>query len=295
LQRFREQTQHSLEESARGESKPLDAEAMSDVEAVRQSVKYLQQLAANLQSVAVDPWRGVPGLTGVDGLLRANRWGGSVDLDSRDRFSMFYPGIYERPMVYQRVRGQVAWWLEPEANRIYVNSGSLELANEGLNTEESAQGYLWLSLPWQRDGGDVDLYLYIGANHMSANLHRKYVPNAVPEALVDWLNRSIGANNSGRVSDGSFVFRGTLNNADPMARTYQLALDIADARLNYHPGWPLVHDLAGSLLLADNLLSATIEQGRVYNSELRQVTVSLAPNPRGKRSNPNDPNHYGPR
>ncbi|RYZ99807.1 MAG: DUF3971 domain-containing protein, partial [Moraxellaceae bacterium] len=83
-------------------------------------------LSANLVQVGVNAWQGVPQLEKVDGFLQAGQRGGHVDIDSRNGFSMHYNPTYSAPMEYQQARGQVAWWLQPEKNQIYVNSGALE-------------------------------------------------------------------------------------------------------------------------------------------------------------------------
>src|SRR5690606_10699274 len=114
------------------------------------------ELEARAQQLAVDAWRGVPKLTGVDGYIKANQQGGSVNIESRNGFSMHYQPTYAEAMHYQQAIGQVAWHLRPDEHRIYVNSGALQFQGE----QEEATGYLWLSLPW-RQAGEVDLFLHI--------------------------------------------------------------------------------------------------------------------------------------
>ncbi|MET0355868.1 MAG: DUF3971 domain-containing protein, partial [Cellvibrio sp.] len=135
-------------------------------------------LRANLAQVGVNAWQGVPALRKVDGFVQANQQGGFVNIDSHKGFSMHYFPTYSAPMEYQQAKGQVAWWLQPENNQIYVNSGALEF----INGDEHAKGYMWLALPWRRGTGDVDLYLQIGATKLNASLYNKYTPAVVPRS-----------------------------------------------------------------------------------------------------------------
>lgn len=237
------------------------------------------QLRANLDQVGVNAWQGVPALVGVDGYLQAGQKGGFVDIDSRHGFSMHYFPTYATPMVYDAAKGQVAWHLQPENNQIYVNSGQLEFRKD----KELAKGYMWLGMPWKRNSGDIDLYLQIGGQQLNASLYQKYTPATLPASLADWLSKSVGLDNSGLASQAGFVYRGTLNTKNSMARTYQLYLELDKAKLNYHPGWPGLEDLKGRLLVSDAQVSASVSSAKLLDSlvENAEVRVNPRPNKRG--------------
>jgi len=238
------------------------------------------QVRANLDQVGASAWQGVPALAGVDGYLQAGQKGGFVDIDVQKKFSMHYSPLYSAPMEYDRAKGQIAWHLQPENNQIYVNSGLLEFHQD---TEE-AHGYMWLALPWQRNTGDIDLYLQIGAKQLSASRYQKYTPALLPPTLLAWLEQSVGAKNSGIATEAGFVYRGTLNTKNPLARTYQLYLDIKDAELNYHPGWPALTELDGRLLVSDAQVLASVTDAGLFTSRVKQAEVRVNPRAEGKGS-----------
>ena len=238
------------------------------------------ELQANLAQVGVNAWHGVPALRKVDGLVYAHQHGGFVDIDSRHGFSMHYSPTYAAPMEYQQAKGRVAWSLEPEKNQIYVNSGALEFANG----DEHAKGYMWLSIPWHRNTGDIDLYLQIGATKLGASLYSKYTPAVVPKSLLTWLEKSIGPNNAGLVNEVGFVYRGTLNNRNPAMRSHQLFVDMNNAQLNYHPEWPALNGINGRLLVSDNDIFAGVDSATILNSKLGSTKISARPNPDGHGS-----------
>lgn len=236
------------------------------------------QLTAELEQVVVDPWEGVPGFTGVDGFVNADQKGGRLDLNSQSGFSMYFAKAYAAPMAYQGARGQVAWYLAPEDNQLYVNSGPIQLEAE----REAATGSFWLSMPWQRNTGDIDLFLDIQAQRMAAGLYPKYLPKNLPQGLRRWLGSSLGDDNRGRVTQGGFLFRGTLNTSNSMARTHQLRLNFENTRLEYHPDWPQLTGVGGRLWLDDVELDATLNRGEIYNSQIETAQIHMGPNPEGQ-------------
>ncbi|MES2823353.1 MAG: AsmA-like C-terminal region-containing protein [Pseudomonadota bacterium] len=235
------------------------------------------QLQSNLIQVATNAWQGVPALTKVDGFVQAGQRGGYVNIDSQHGFSMFYHPTYAAPMEFERARGQVAWWLQPEKNQIYVNSGLLEF----VNGEEKAKGYMWLALPWKYGTGDVDLYLQIGASQLNASLYRKFTPAVVPRSLLEWLDNSIGAQNTGMAKEGGFVYRGTLNTPKRTARSHQLYLDVNHGQLRFHPEWPPLADINGRLLVDDENITASLDTAKLFSSDVGATQISVRPNPQG--------------
>lgn len=238
------------------------------------------QLRANLQQVAVNAWQGAPALTGVDGYLQTGQKGGFVDINSKGPFSMHYAPTFAAPMDYDSARGQVAWHLQPENNQIYVNSGLLEFQKG----DELARGYMWLGLPWRRNSGDIDLYLQIGGQKVSASRYQTYTPALLPGSLLSWLEQSVGLNNPGIATQAGFIYRGTLNTKNARARTAQLYLDLKGASLNYHPGWPALTEVDGRLLVSDVHVQASVTSAKVLDSHVEHALVRVNPRLQGRGS-----------
>ena len=241
------------------------------------------QLAAELDAVSVSSWQGVPQLTQLNGYVEANRDTGRVFLDSPEGFSMLLPGLYVQPMAFSSARGQIAWHLMPEKNRIYVNSGPLDLQS----AREQTQAYLWLSMPWEPKTADVDLTLDIRGRDMALGLYSKYLPLTVPDDLRAWLAQAIGSDNPGLARQARFLFRGTVQAQKPPSyperlSTYQLTLDLQDAQLNYADDWPQLREVEARLRLDNRRLDAVLEQAGVYNSRIAQGRVELDDNPKGE-------------
>jgi len=241
------------------------------------------RLAAELDSVSVSPWQGVPQLTQLNGYVEADRDAGRVFLDSQKGFGMLFPGHYTQPLEFLNARGQIAWHLVPEKNRIYVNSGPLDLQGE----QEQTQVHMWLSMPWEPKTADVDLTLDIRGRDMALGLYSKYLPRAVPDDLRAWLDRAIGSDNPGLARQARFLYRGTVQAQKPPSHparlgTYQLALDLQNAQLNYASDWPQLAEVDAHLSLDNQRLDAVLEQAQVYNSRIGRGRIALDDNPEGE-------------
>lgn len=231
------------------------------------------QLSANVEGMAVNALQGVPALTGVDGFLQLGRNKGFISLDSRAGFSMHYIPTYERAMEYDRMRGQIAWHLDPDNNQVYINSGPLTF----YQGEESVTGFMWLSMPWRRNTGDIDLYLHIGGHDLNAGLYRKYLPALAPASLRTWLDQSIGNENPGVARTAGFIYRATLNSKDPNDRSFDLYLDLVRSKLNYSEGWPALNNLTGRLLVSNADVKASVSRAQIYESQIESAQIRVTP------------------
>jgi uncharacterized protein YhdP len=55
----------------------------------------------------------------------------------------------------------------------------------------------------------------------------------------------------------------------------QLALDVRDAAVSYHPDWPQVRGAAGRVLIDDGSVRVWLDAGQVLDSRLREATVDV--------------------
>ncbi|MDN3638911.1 AsmA-like C-terminal region-containing protein [Simiduia curdlanivorans] len=225
-------------------------------------------LQTNLTKVSAQAWRGAPTVTGVDGYLETTKSSGFVDLDSRQGFSMHYTTVYENAMAYDSANGQVAWWLRPEEQTLYVNSGPIRLAGDDGN----ATGFLYINAPIQREDHTLELLLQIGIENSAAQYHKKYVPFVVSENLRQWLDVAV---QEGDVRQGGFIFHGFIAGALARMPSVQLWLDIENAALDYSSPWPAVSEVSAELVLDTSHLLVNASSGRIYDSILQQAKVEL--------------------
>lgn len=221
------------------------------------------RIQAGLQSVAVSPWHGAPGATGINGYLESDLENGFVDLETRD-FSLDFPDLYAQAMHFETARARVGWQVLPD--RVQVHSSLMQVTSPDGN----GHGLLSLEIPYRRADGPPQIALVVGATDAPASARDKYIPRKIlPSSLVRWLDDSIQA---GQVSRAGFILHGPLMGARP---TVQLSLDVHQATLRYDRSWPALSAIEGRFLLSDSLATTWATQASVYGSHIGPSRVSV--------------------
>lgn len=233
---------------------PLNAEQLA-----------LFSLRGELADASLSSWKGAPGALSVDGYVEAGTHHGYVDLDNSPITLSF--GIYDEPLAFNAVSARVAWSV---GERVSVNSGIIRVA--GDFGRGNAQ--LDLDIPLAKQPGDYPVMsLVIGIAEAPAEYHKVLVPNVVSDNLRNWLSSSI---KGGRVREGGFIYYGDLAGSDELGKTVQLALDIEDGDLQYHPQWPEISQTNAYVSLSDDKLRVTSPRGALMNSIVENVEVNMA-------------------
>jgi uncharacterized protein (TIGR02099 family) len=221
------------------------------------------QLAANFENLAVESLHGAPGVTAVNGFTELSTTGGYVILDGQS-MSLDFPVIYSEPLYFDDLYGtlQLDW-----------NSEVVTLAS-GLLTTQGEEGVakvlFGLNIPLTEDEVGVEMDLLVGL-HDTHPVHRiKYIPFTLDPSLLTWLSDSIG---EGDIEQGAFLWRGSLRAGAGALRTVQLAFNVKDTALNYHPHWPPVLVEEGVVLINDSNVSVWAEQASLYNSTVDELSV----------------------
>lgn len=225
-------------------------------------------LRANLHKVAFGSWKGAPAMERVDGYLEASPLGGFVDLASDQGLSMHYPTLFHDPLEFDTARGRVRWQIDPERRTVDVHSGLLSVNSE----MGEGRGYFSLFVPFELGSQQEELVVQVGLRNSEARYHQQLTPYVLPEPLRNWLDQSVGA---GEVSSGGFVYRGGITRSSAEQAAVQLFLNVEDAELAYHPDWPPLKQASGVVWLNDRTISAELDSGRVFDTELRGGSISV--------------------
>lgn len=232
------------------------------------------RIRSELEGVSVGSWYGAPALEGINGYLDTTPFKGHIDLDTDQRFSMFYPTVYREPQVLNSARGRVDWQVDPGSLDTYVHSGLLTV----MLGDSEANGYFSLSLPGGNEE-EGELTIQVGMRNGHPSQHNLLVPYTVPESLLEWLDESIVGESSeggkGRVRSGGFIYRGGLTYSNVWRTSVQLYLDVEDAELAYSPDWPTARDIDAELWLNDTDVTANVNHARLLDSETRDTRVGV--------------------
>ena len=226
-------------------------------------------LQANVFDAAVESWQGAPQVRHATGFVEATAFKGRMVIDANNGFVMHYPIVYKKPLDFYQASGEVAWFVNLESSMVYVTSGLLNLKGE---SGEGA-GYLYLSLPTKRlDNIEPEMTLVVGMRESVARYHEAYVPYTIPDSLYNWLGQSI---KDGDLTDGGFIYRGSLLGTPMRPRSLQLSMKIHSGELAFDPAWPVLKNADASLLVDDLGLAVTIDKGELLGNTLTGGRVAL--------------------
>ncbi len=233
------------------------------------SGKRLFHFKANLEQVELSPWKGAPGVVGLDGYLDVKPKNGYIELDTGP-FAMSFPGLFGKPLDFSTVAGRLRWIIGDKA--FSVRSGRLLFSAE----HGPAAGILSLDIPLKKSL-DVDplMSLVVGLQDTDASYRDKFIPDTLPRNFLDWMKVSVS---SGHIVNGGIVYRGSLRKGDVEDRTVQLFFDIDEAHVDYHPQWPAVEDFSGLVMVDDTDTAvtstrATVEGLNILSSKIAASTV----------------------
>ena len=221
------------------------------------------EVEARFRDLSVSSWRGAPGVRSATGYVEVFPGQGLVLLDSPN-LELAFPTIYSEPLDYSDFRGAINLDWEPD----YVRLTSDLIVAEG--SEGRAKALFGLDIPLVANDVGLDMSLLVGLEN-SHPIHRvKYVPVTLSETLRGWLSDSIG---DGLVEQGAFLWRGSLKRGAPELRTVQLAFNIRDTHVDYHPRWPAVDVASGVILVDDSEVSVWADEATLFDSTIQRLSV----------------------
>ncbi|WP_068829528.1 YhdP family protein [Pseudomonas sp. BMS12] len=226
------------------------------------------QFFANLQQVGIGAWQGVPGVENASGSVRGDLGGGEA-LVASENFSLHFPNLFAEPWQYRQAGARLDWQLD-EGN-LTLNSPYLQVVGE----EGRIAGDFLVRL--RKDPAEEDyMDLRVGLADGDASKAGKYLPTKSPgfsPALGEWLQTAI---RGGRIDDGWFQYQGSLaKGADDAARSISLYFLVHDAELAFQPGWPLLREARGEVLIEDDGVDVRVSEGRLLDSRVLNVQASV--------------------
>ncbi|MEC7474646.1 MAG: YhdP family protein [Pseudomonadota bacterium] len=226
------------------------------------------QFAANLDRISIAAQNWIPAVGNASGSIRGDLGGGELRVDSDD-FSLQLAPLYPEPWHYRHAGGRLTWALDEQA--FTLAAPYLRIDGE----EGKIAGDFLIRLA--RDPAAEDyMDLRVGLSEGDARFTEKYLPTRSPAlspALVSWLREAI---RSGTVEQGYFQYQGALNKgASDSARALSLYFKVRDAELAFQPGWPLLQQGRGEVLIEDSGVRVRLAEGRILDSQVRDATAEI--------------------
>ncbi|MDA0977476.1 MAG: DUF3971 domain-containing protein [Proteobacteria bacterium] len=222
------------------------------------------RLTASVLDYSMSAYLGIPAIDRLDGFLSLERDKGYLDIDN-EAFQLSFLKMFPESWPFTSGRGRVAYQLADD--KVIVSSGLIEL----VNNELSAYGKLNLNLPPDKMRHTWGLTLGIkNANLLDAG---RYIPTTLPENVSDWLTSAI---QGGESTESGLSFHGALFREAPGVRkAYDLYFKADDTMLEYHPDWPRIEQLEGTVHVSSYVIRSDGVTGRVLDSAITTASVEV--------------------
>ena len=222
-------------------------------------------LAARFAGLGLAAHEGLPGLAGLSGSVDGDHQGGRFRIDSEDlRLDLpevFVPG----PLAFSRLQARGGWQRQEERLAIVLD----EAAFENADAAGTAAGRYW---PAPTGAGEIDLQARLVRAEATAVW--RYLPRVVNDDTRNWLRSGIRA---AKVPEARLELKGALDDfpfRDGRGR-FLVSVQVADATLDYAPGWPGIEGIDGEVRFEGPGLRILAPRGRIFGVELVDVLAEV--------------------
>lgn len=226
------------------------------------------QFSANLERVGIGAWQGVPAVDNASGSISGDLGGGEL-LAASENFGLHFPNLFPEMWRYRQAGARLLWELDDQG--LTLQSPYLQVVGD----EGRIAGDFLVRL--KQDPALEDyMDLRVGLRDGDALQARKYLPTRSPglsPALAEWLQSAI---RGGHIDNGWFQYQGSLaKGAADAARSIGLYFRVDNAELAFQPGWPSLREARGEVLIEDDGVDVRVPEGRILDSRVREVLVSI--------------------
>lgn len=224
----------------------------------------LQSVNAEFKALTLLKTEHTPGVKDLAGWAQGTTDGGLLYLDTQHA-ELDLHSVFREPTLITQLRGGVRWihrdglW--------HIDTDVLHLRNPDLDVHAQ----LALRIP-DRHPQDADLDLLASVAHgRVANAYR-YVPwTAADDDTLGWLKRALVA---GTIESGAFLYSGPI--ADRGHGRFDMQLQLANATLDYEPGWPALEKLDARVSILGRALEVSATHAQVMSAEASDIKAHIA-------------------
>ena len=210
----------------------------------------------------------IPAFRGISGNIAGTEKVGTLNLSSQ-KVSMALPEALRKPVMLDRLNGQVNWESLTDKSLIEFKFNSVEFANDHAAGSVSGSYH---SVP---DGPDmIDLNAHL--TQADARYVGQYVPTMVSQSVRDWIERSIVA---GDLSDVRLRLKGNLaefpfnNNENGI---FQINAKASSVELDYLSEWPKIENISADLLFQGSRMEIISPRANIFDANLSNVKIRFA-------------------
>jgi uncharacterized protein (TIGR02099 family) len=234
--------------------------------AVDPAAALAYQLSAQVHGVGLRSEAGQPGFSGLDGVLTANADGGALAL-ANTPLTLQLPAIFEKRVELESLRADLGWQRDGEGWRVTAP----DVALRTLGT--TAEGRVMLHLPPQ---APPQLTLQLQLASADAAVLKPLMPKTWGPNAKAWLNRALlrAPVTRGAINVDAALTAPTADGRSTIPWT--LDLDLADAELDYAPGWPAAKSVKAELRFHDFGLDIGLKSGDIGGTQIQSGSGRIA-------------------
>lgn len=222
-------------------------------------------LAARFAGIGLAARDGLPGLGGLSGSIEGSSAGGRFRLAGQGAH-VDLPEVFENGrLVFDSLRAEGGWQRRESGTEI-----SLDVAEfDNADAAGSASG---VYRPQRGSAGSIDLQARLTRAEGTAVW--RYLPRVVNRDTHDWVRTAI---RRAEVPEASLRLRGALDDFPfrDGGGEFRVVVRVADARLEYAPGWPAIEGIFGELRFEGPGMRIVAEQGSILGVQLGRVVAEV--------------------
>jgi uncharacterized protein (TIGR02099 family) len=222
-------------------------------------------VAARFEDLGLVAREGLPGMAGLSGSIDGGHARGRFELDAAG-MHIDLPTVFEPArLAFDRLQARGGWARREGRVEIALD----EAAFENRDAAGSASGRYW---PGAGGAGEIDLQAALSRADPTAVW--RYLPTVVNADTRNWIRRGI---RSARVSGASLRLQGVLDDfpfRDGRGQ-FRVSVQVADAVLDYAPGWPQIEGIDGEVRFEGPGLHIVAPRGRIFGVDLVDVVADV--------------------
>jgi uncharacterized protein (TIGR02099 family) len=223
---------------------------------------------ATVQDITLDGYNGAPWIRGGAGELLGVGRLIQLQLNSED-LGVAFPDIFRQRWDMDHLSGRL---------QAFIGRGYFGLRGKNLRAELNgslASGGFALSRPDDRYRERLTLQLAV--DQTTVEQGKQYIPYRLPAGLPEWLEHGP---RTGNLEGVALAYHGQIHTRPfELARRVELAGDIRDGHVRYHPDWPDVKELSGRIEVAGRDVRILVREGySLWDTDLAGSRIHLRDN-----------------
>jgi uncharacterized protein (TIGR02099 family) len=218
------------------------------------------------EELAINAVDSLPGVAGLSGSIEGTESGGTLRVAGRGA-RLELASFFRAPLAFDMLEARASWSHVQDALQVVIEEARLANADA-----EGRFAGSWRSIPESkgRSPGFLDVKGTITRGQISRAAH--YLPNKLDRTRA-WLEAAVQSGESPRLGFelkgdlAEFPFGGESNGH------FLIEGEVRDARLRYHPDWPAVESIDGTVRFENRRMEIRAQRAMIFASQVKSAVA----------------------